>query len=576
MPSDRTDYTDNKNKYVLLKANPLVRADLSVRENRNMMGGADDDKRELHIIDQINGAISGYVGDQSQQPINNIKDIPFEITYFQDDMVKHLSPNCHLGQRKLLLTEMEFYTKYIKDHNANNLVVYAGSASCEHLPVILSMFKNLRFILIDPNYHSIDAKYKYIYQNNEVISSGNYKQFVAYLNKPDNSRMKHLHQITKMMTEVEFLNNPTDTVDSDSDSESDSDVRYNVFDKSEKYLKRMKDMMQYFYTNDGWNMIDHVMRGDARVNIIQDYMTPVLIERLGEYLKRTKNVNVYFVTDIRTALVGGPFDIDLLWNSVLQAIFLKVIKPTYSMLKYRVPFFNDVTRDIFKNQSKYPDLKFVFNDLEYYKEKYQMDYVSKYLDGQFYYFEDADILVQPWAPKSSSETRLFISQQQIDRPMIQIDCEKFENRMFAFKFIREYKYFPIYHQQLKKYQNNDWDGCQDCAREINICGSYLLSYPNKMEDLVDQQHIADKLSDQSFYDQMLKIYNQINQYTFFDLSKKNYKCPNHGEHPMTRQSDPLQFTITNRSTRLTSVYMVGSDGVESVTRRKQTKREYED
>jgi hypothetical protein len=573
MPSNCTNYTDNKNKYMWLRANPLV----GDGKNHNLMGGADDE-RELHIIDQINGAISGYVKDPQQQPINNINSMPFEITYFQDDTAKHLSSNCHLGQRKLLLTEMEFYTRYIKDHNANNLVVYAGSASCEHLPVILSMFKNLRFILIDPNYHSIDAKYKYIYQNNEVISSGNYKQFVSYLNKPDNSRMKHLHQITKMMTEVEFLNNPTDTVQSDSDSGSESNVmdRYNVFDKSEKYLKRMKDMMQYFYTNDEWNMIDWVMRGDTRVNIIQDYMTPVLIERLGEYFKRAKNVNVYFVTDIRTALVGGPFDIDLLWNSVLQAIFLKVIKPTYSMLKYRVPFFNDVTRDIFKNQSKYPDLKFVFNDLEYFKEKYQMDYVSKYLDGQFYYFEDTDILVQPWAPKNSSETRLFVSQQQIDRPMIRIDCEKFENRMFAFKFIREYKYFPIYHQQLKKYQNNDWDGCQDCAREIYICGSYLLSYPDKMEDFVDQQQIADKLSDQSFYDQMMKIYNQINQYTFFDLSKKNYKCPNHGEHPMTRQSDLLQFTITNRSTHTTGVYMVGSDGVKSVTRRKQTKREYEE
>lgn len=58
---------------------------------------------------------------------------------------------CHWGQRKLLYTEIEFLnlvSKYLKLEEC--LIVYIGSAPCIHLPIILEMYKNLHFLLIDP------------------------------------------------------------------------------------------------------------------------------------------------------------------------------------------------------------------------------------------------------------------------------------------------------------------------------------------------------------------------------------------------------------------------------------------
>ena len=56
----------------------------------------------------------------------------------------------HIGQRKLLLTEIYFLTNFAKNNN-NEVLVYAGSAPGNHFPLIIKLFPNInQFILIDP------------------------------------------------------------------------------------------------------------------------------------------------------------------------------------------------------------------------------------------------------------------------------------------------------------------------------------------------------------------------------------------------------------------------------------------
>jgi hypothetical protein len=62
----------------------------------------------------------------------------------------------HWGQRKLLLSEIEFLTKYSRD---KDLVVYIGSAGGYHFPIIAEMFKTLEYHLWDPAF-SRDTKLK--------------------------------------------------------------------------------------------------------------------------------------------------------------------------------------------------------------------------------------------------------------------------------------------------------------------------------------------------------------------------------------------------------------------------------
>jgi len=58
-----------------------------------------------------------------------------------------LRTTMHWGQRKLLMTEIEFLTQYSK---INDLVLYVGAAPAIHTPILSQLFPTLKFILIDP------------------------------------------------------------------------------------------------------------------------------------------------------------------------------------------------------------------------------------------------------------------------------------------------------------------------------------------------------------------------------------------------------------------------------------------
>ncbi len=54
----------------------------------------------------------------------------------------------HWGQRKLLMSEIEFLTMYAEE---GDLVVYAGAAPGTHIKILAFMFPFLKFVLVDPN-----------------------------------------------------------------------------------------------------------------------------------------------------------------------------------------------------------------------------------------------------------------------------------------------------------------------------------------------------------------------------------------------------------------------------------------
>lgn len=59
----------------------------------------------------------------------------------------------HHGQRKLLLSEIEFLSNI--NPEKNYIVLYAGAASGDHIPILPFMFPNCYFILFDPSNFSI-------------------------------------------------------------------------------------------------------------------------------------------------------------------------------------------------------------------------------------------------------------------------------------------------------------------------------------------------------------------------------------------------------------------------------------
>lgn len=63
---------------------------------------------------------------------------------------KHPNKGVHYGQRKLLITEIMFLTM-VCDPTKQYHIIYAGSAANYKYPVLHELFKNCRFVLIDPN-----------------------------------------------------------------------------------------------------------------------------------------------------------------------------------------------------------------------------------------------------------------------------------------------------------------------------------------------------------------------------------------------------------------------------------------
>lgn len=82
-----------------------------------------------------------------------VSDIPVTNSVFDIDALDH-QPKCLWGQKKLLLSEIQFFTRICKTLNTKSLkdftVVYIGSAAGHHLPILYNLFPDLIWLLYDP------------------------------------------------------------------------------------------------------------------------------------------------------------------------------------------------------------------------------------------------------------------------------------------------------------------------------------------------------------------------------------------------------------------------------------------
>ena len=155
--------------------------------------------------------------------------------------------------------------------------------------------------------------------------------------------------------------------------------------------------------------------------------------------KQEEYQNIFFISDIRTADYTVAKNLDdnenqILDDMMLQKEWVEIIKPIYSHLKFRLPYTGG-------NRPK----------------------SVNYFDGY--------IFKQPWAPQTTTETRLV----PFNSKCKEWSCEKYQSQMFYHNsIIREkYKYLNPF---TKKDENiddpeliNDWDS--NC--EVHIWSKYL-------------------------------------------------------------------------------------------------------
>lgn len=87
-----------------------------------------------------------HVADMSEL-VSLVSKLPSELPYHYRMYGRRVAT--HIGQRKLLMSEVDFLTDYAR---AGDTVVYAGAAPGHHIPFLVSLFENkrLKFELYDP------------------------------------------------------------------------------------------------------------------------------------------------------------------------------------------------------------------------------------------------------------------------------------------------------------------------------------------------------------------------------------------------------------------------------------------
>ena len=201
------------------------------------------------------------------------KTLPYE--YCKDSK----SFGLHIGQRKLLLGEVQFLT-----YNKQPYCIYPGAAPGHKTHFLSLLFPDIKFILIDPNIFEI------------VLTNKNI------------SFRKEKHPDIVML----YNHYPTQS---------------NTYDKN-KNIEEMND-------KEVDKLIEFINNTNYKIYIIENYMT----QKLSEILKKLGKCS--FIEDIRSNVtLKAPVDFDIVWNRSMVHNWISVLKPEVSMVKFRIPYFN--------------------------------------------------------------------------------------------------------------------------------------------------------------------------------------------------------------------------------------------
>jgi hypothetical protein len=292
--------------------------------------------------------------------------------------MKNYIPSCHLGQRKLLMMTLNFLTNIYSNKHQKMNVLYVGSAPNFYGAFVSDLFPTIKFFFIDPNIHRIRKK--------------GFKSSFIYLCVSEQNNSKEVIRIYSLEIRKVF-----------------SGLRINP---SIKHISQT-NLNIIIKTDIFWNFVNNT---DYNIYIMETFFTKELANIFA-------GKNIYFMSDIRSDFLHNKdklsysSEADVVVNLTQQALWVKIMKPVYSLLKFRCPF-------IFEKFEVKQLPAFVISDLKEAEEK-KLPIINLYNEGKFFYFE-GKLLLQPWTGKSSTETRLFLKGVP---KLIKYDIFNYEGRL---------------------------------------------------------------------------------------------------------------------------------------------------
>jgi hypothetical protein len=435
----------------------------------------------------------------------NVKTKKYLSDFSKDEILKYRStsttkPVIHIGQLKLFLTEMEFLNDVLPAADSSALVVYAGSAPSMHLPFLLELFPNVKFILVDPNEHvfhfagkkshyelfgkteankfaylQTSAENRYNYKNrivNVVDEGGKIIKFEKKdkeIYPPSIGGNKRIYDEKLSAIAADLLKSTFDVlIIEDLFGPEVAAFTKNVFN----ILNKEKVIENYYFWSDIRTSSTHIdmLSFVSKINNIDIKTLPVKAQYITsfEIERQTKILNNMESDDLI-----APLELDILWNCAQQYNWLRIMRPNMSMLKFRCPFFDP--KQIIINE-KMCDLIPYKNDLHAAKSA-GINFIDDFKNMKFNYMKPTRICLQAYAGRTSTESRLYIDSKDIDK-IVPYNTEEYENKFFYYNSIQRgfgYHNHPVIVDTKDKNYIPGFDHCGDCS----IFHKIFEDYKNK-------------------------------------------------------------------------------------------------
>lgn len=505
--------------FVCTRSTPMISGGLS----------SDQENQSRRNTDNLVKLATPMIEGKIHAPVYKYDDLGV-LPYTNDTGLKRI--NCHAGQRKLLLTEIEFLTCCAGD---SGVIIYAGSAPCEKLPVLLNMFPGKKFLCVDPNYHTFhapDAKPMIVYQNVDRISSDTIANARKDMRLADRTHLSG--EDKKRLQNIRLQDKPVIYK---------SEYRADMTQPAEpKHAAAMRKIQKNFESEYYKTMFADLVRGDSRVFIIQDYMTESLCKLIATSIQAADSASssrtrICFISDLRTVFFGpAPIDLDYMWNDAIQLIFLKILRPDWSMLKFHPVYFDLKTSvplidEMLSGSTRHQMFPVMLADFKTCREAHGLDFIGNYraaAESHVYkYLKSSNIWLQAWAPISSSEARLIISKSDIDAPYQSYNARQWDDRFMYSKIMRGYAYYGALYDQIRDIPGHTYDGCYDCAIEMLVLLNYAFrSQAHASDSELNVSRLIEILGTPGAKETLVALQRQIDDVVVYSTTQK---CQFHGQ-----------------------------------------------
>lgn len=402
-----------------------IKAKKEVAKQEEQKESADEDKVRSHC-----GMFVQFFKDL----VNTKK---YEPKFFKDKEII----SSHQGQRKLFLTELYFLTKY---GHLSNQIVYPGAAHGFHIPLLAALFPKHKFDLYDasPFFDGITKKYP-----------DRIKVFKKYFLADDAKKYKNSLLISDIRTTEKVSPKDISTISRSVANDlvvylGSSYVKHKQHEKYASSLAKKEFLYANISEDEKKDLNDILNKPEATF-----YKKEKLSNKINEILTKKIDENSNILDNLSNNVIAVTEE-SVLNDMRLQKEFVTNMKPKMAMLKFRAPYGNDL-------ENPYEGNKFCLDEL-------------KKTDGKscLYEFLSGELLLQPFAPITSTEMRLITNGQSSS----EYDCIDIENKMFYLNADIRNNYMTFDGKET------NWDKQQECA----IIENFKIKFPKYANWPIDE------------------------------------------------------------------------------------------